>query len=249
MSGLIAHRGVMLSTTTLRKSIRHWWNLDDDHVDGILLDQTGVADLTINSNSEIMTGNTLRRLGSKSTHFSGEAAALSSHRPEWIRSSSDYTVVAWIQLDAVNSSESRLIISDAPASDSNSSVNFLLLVGVDTACHIFAFWEYDRGVNVSLTLATPIDTNAHCIAVSRNSSDKLVTFWVDGVNAGSVSYSQDSTGGESADKRIVIGNNQSLTQPLQGFAQDVVILDRPISDYEASWFYNAGAGRSYADLT
>lgn len=231
-------------------AVRHWWNLDELSTATALADQTGNAALAVfNRPAVSFRGPTIRAGGSASIRFTGGGGAQSSYFPGWIGETDDYCVAAWVRLDGPTSSVERTLISDAPADDSTADVNFRVDVQVTPTGQAAAFWEYGVGIDETVTVSSPLTTGAHFLVVSRDSTAKVVTCHIDGVLVGSVPYTNSPTGGRSPTKRLVVGNIQSAGRPFDGFMQDAAVFDRPLSDAEVTWLYNAGQGRSYSDVT
>lgn len=231
-------------------AVRHWWNCDETSAATILADQTGNAALTLlNKGNASFGGATLRGAGSTSIRFAGAAGAQSSFFPGWIGETDDYCVAAWVKLDSVTSSAERTIISDAPADDSTSDVNFRIDVQVNASGQAAAFWEHGTGVDEIVTVSNPLSSGVHFLVVSRDAASRRVICHIDGVPVNSVPYVNDPTDGRSPTKRLVLGNIQSAGRPFEGYVQDVAVFDRPLTDAEVSWLYNEGQGRSYAQVT
>lgn len=230
-------------------AVRHWWNLDENGSASALADQTGNAALAIISRPSITFGGpALRGGGGASMRFAGGGGAQSSYFPGWIGETDDYCVAAWVQMDSPTSAVERTLISDAPADDGSSAVNFRVDVQLTPTGQAAAFWEYGVGVDEIVVASPPLASGARFIVVSRDSSAGVVTCHVDGVLVGTTPYANAPTDGRSPTKRLVVGNIQSGGRPLNGYMQDAAVFDRPLTSAEVAWLYNAGQGRSYVEV-
>ncbi|MGX9710031.1 LamG-like jellyroll fold domain-containing protein [Stenotrophomonas maltophilia group sp. LNF259] len=234
-------------------AVRHWWNMDEESSVSALADQTGNAALTLlNKGNAVFRGATIRAGGSASIAFTGNAAASSSYFPGWITQTDDYAVAAWVRLAAGTASDRRTIIGDAPAIDGAGSmpINYRVNVNVAPGGQAEAFWEYGDGIDEAVICSGEIAAAEPVLMiVSRSASSGQVICHINGVRVASPAFANPPQGGGDPTKRLTVGNVQSLDQPFQGYLQDVAVFDRPLTDVEAAWLYNSGAGRSYQEVT
>ncbi|HAL23983.1 MAG TPA: hypothetical protein DCP40_14875 [Stenotrophomonas sp.] len=234
-------------------AVRHWWNMDETSSAFSLVDQTGSAPLAlVNKAGVTFRGSSIRSGGSAAMHFSGDSAATSSNFPSWIPLTDDYAVAAWVRMDAPTSAERRTVVGDAPAVDDSESMplNFRINVNVTPAGQAEAFWEHGVGIDDNVVCSDPLVPGENVLMiVSRDGASKEIVCHVNGVRVADLSYVHNPEGGGDPSKRLTVGNVQSLDQPFLGYLQDVAIFDRPLTDAEAEWLYNGGAGRSYAEVT
>lgn len=109
------------------------------------------------------------------------------------------------------------------------------------------FWEHGAGVNESAKCVTTTlsASTEYCIAFSRDSVAKEVTFWVNGVKE-VISYTTNATGG--GDGKFMLGG-QDHTSSSSGFLGIMCVIggmDRTITDVEAEIIY-AGALTPYSN--
>lgn len=248
--------------------LRHWWPLGSyDDTGFMFTDVHGGADLRVFSGTEagvINGGAAIRSAGGASTTFTGTAGAgaFLHGKPAWMLTNYDLTSLAWCNLQAGATPNSRCLFMDAPAGDGSQSINSSIQMQIDDATSPYGlrtFWEYNVGLDVTFGPSPDLFAPEAPVFLgfTRLTGAKLASHIVNGVFVDQATYTTDPTGGDSTACKMVVGSRSATAASstasagnfsIRGAVQDVMLFNPPLNSDEAAWLYNAGAGRSYQDL-
>ncbi len=125
----------------------------------------------------------------------------------------DLTLEAWVNLNSLlsGSNENIVLSSSSSGSGSNFNTNYCLSINGSggSAGELIFSWQFSNNSDEEVTSTLRMNTSLagwRYISVVRDNTNKLVRFYIDGVQLGSaVSYANSATGGSS--NAFLIGKN------------------------------------------
>jgi len=191
------------------------------HFDGDAGDSSG------NDNHGIVTGATYisDQWGDQALEFVGANDYVSVDDADILDITDELTIEAWIVADVLNTYKSIVVKGDANA---EGIINYGLQIQAESADGTLRFFVYYGGNYewVDSTSQVPADGQWHHVAVTVNTADDLVKFYIDGLSAGTSTFTANLPVSTST---LEIGRHRHETsgacQYFEGIIDEVRIWD------------------------
>ena len=241
---------------SIRDNLIHYYPLDEQ-TSPLARDVEPQTPLELTAgNSPLFAQATIRSGGTRSIAFQSTQFIRTAVPSLEVNTLNRVSLSAWIRLTTFSTTTNGIISTTDGGETEAGNIQFG--VYVNTAGRLVYQHEYGSGVDEVVTASgmTPlvVNTNYH-VVVTRDSvaagGTNTVRFYVNGVLVDTQNYVNARTGGTNANMRMVLGNgslNGTTANSLNGRLQDVMLTSDLITDTEAAWLFNGGAGRSPADI-
>ncbi|AMO58271.1 hypothetical protein GZ77_21320 [Endozoicomonas montiporae] len=174
-------------------------------------------------------------------HFNGSSSLGETQVHSAMQVVSDLTIAALIKPTGTMSG-SRYIFS-CSSSGETQSTNYLWSLGIVDGKFRW-FQEYSSGSNADAkgsSFTFELDKEYFYLAV-RDSTNKVVNFYVNGVLEESKSYTYNPTGGE--DNPITLGGVASGSNSFNGHAAELMLFDYQLTAEQVMALYSAGTNQT-----
>jgi len=217
-------------TAILADSPVGYWKLDETAgttaVDEISANNLTYANgYTLNQTSLINSG--------VSVAFDGGASSRArlSPAPAALIILGDLTMEAWVKLDALTSDFQYIMGNIGIVSDASDTTNWTYSLGVTSTGQLRVFWETAVGTNVEVISGFTLElATTYHVAVVRNSTNKTVTFYINGLEYDTRSYTSNPTSGTST--FFIIGCDEDGPLGWDGNIDEVAVYNKILTDVE-----------------
>ena len=188
-------------------------------------------DTSGNGNNGTVNGATLvaGRVGSEAYLFNGSSNYITAPSDLSLQITGNISIAAWIKANGYAQWGSIIQYSNPGEAEAN---NYLYNVAwANGSGDLRLFWEYGGGNNVTTDFSTNLNTGRwyHIVAV-RDTSEKKAYLYVDGELFDSQAYSNNPTGGSTA--QLWIGKDPNAGVHFDGTIDEVALWDRTLSSSE-----------------
>tara|TARA_R100001460_G_scaffold37665_4_gene72091 strand:+ start:425 stop:1837 length:1413 start_codon:yes stop_codon:yes gene_type:complete len=202
-------------------------------------------DTSGNGNNGTVSGATLvaGRVGNEAYLFNGSSDYITAPSALSLQITGNISIAAWIKANGYAQWGSIIQYSNPSETEAN---NYLYNIAwANGSGDVRLFWEYGGGNNVTTDFATNLDTGRwYHIVVVRDNLEKEAYLYVDGELFGSQTYSNNPTGGSTA--QLWIGKDPTTGVHFDGTIDEVAIWDRTLSSSEVHdlFFLQSGSAAS-----
>ena len=157
------------------------------------------------------------------------------------------TMEAWVNIAALPGTDVTwdLIVCAGNPDSESSSENYMYSLKVLNASglhYLRYFHEYSGGSNQESSIQYSIPTGEWVhLAATRDTTTKIIRFYVNGIFVGSNTYTTDTTAAVSAKVTIGNANGASVGTFFDGLVDEVAIYNRILSGEELFEHYNLGS--------
>ena len=204
-------------------------------------------DTSGNGNNGTVNGATIvaGRVGSEAYLFNGSSNYITAPSDLSLQITGDISIAAWIKANGYAQWGSIIQYSNPGEAEAN---NYLYNIAwANGSGDLRLFWEYGGGNNVTTDFSTNLDTGRwyHIVAV-RDTSENKAYLYVDGELFDSQVYSNNPTGGGTA--QLWIGKDPNAGVHFDGTIDEVALWSRPLSLLEINNLYFLQSGSLASDL-
>lgn len=236
----------------VKDACAHYYSLDE-MIGTTIKDWESNSALNLTATGVTLAQATVRSGGLRSVAFDSTDRLVSSIRPAELMGGFSYSFVGWVNITAW-SAASNTIYSFGQPSVETAAENILGSLYIDASRKLVHLHEYSAGTNqtanaaamAALSLSTP-----YLIGITKDPATKTIKFYVNGVLADTVAYTDEATGGTGATCRLILGADSTAggaNSGLNGRLQDTLFTTDLLTDADHAWLYNGGIGRGRLDV-
>lgn len=237
-SGIISERGMVTFKPVDRSGLAGHWQFNENT-------STTAGDVSGNGNKGTISGAVWAngKLG-KALSFDGVNDNVRMATSSALQITGNVTVAAWVKYTSLDASvDSNSIVGVGAVDNGDSANNYLYYLTLGSDKKLRLYWERDVGLDEEVFSSVSASVNAgewHHYAVTRDVASNEVTFYVDGVQLGTVqSYTNDPNGGSNT--ALIVGGEIDApdSNNFHGAIDDVRIYSRELSATEIQSVYGA----------
>lgn len=213
-----------------------WWTLDE--ASGTRNDSKSTNHLTDNNT----VGSTTGKKGNAANFVAGNSEYLSLNDNTAVSPTSSFTIGAWVHATDLASTR-PVIIKDNASTQRSFSLVASSLSGV------FKFAATNDGSNMVI-LSDPTDLSAdtsYFVVAAFDDSANVIKISVNGTNFTTTAFT--GTVWDSTAQFTVGGSADGGYGYMDGWVDEVFLLNRSIDNTEVAALYNSGSGVTYSDLS